>query len=213
MPAFCAANPYYIMTKILNLATTGDYWGCIDEAICALKAGRVIAFPTETVYGLGANADDPAAVSLLYEIKGRPQDKKFTILAPDKSAIEKYVDKISPLAQKLIDKFWPGPLTLVLPAKNGGDIGLRIPNHKVINDLLSGAKFPIAAPSANLSGREPASDAEHVFETFKGAIDIILDGGSPPMGTASTVARVNGGEIEILRSGAVPDKEIYACMS
>lgn len=201
------------MTIILNLANKQKYISFLQEAIYALKNGKIIAFPTETVYGLGANAEDHAAVLRLYEIKQRPIEKKLTILIANSNDINLYVYQVPIDAQKLINRFWPGPLTLVLQSKKGGDIGVRVPRHKVINDLLSMSKIPIAAPSANISGQSPKTDANSVFEAFKGKIDIVLDYGTTPLGKASTVVRVNNHATEILRHGAITDKEIYDCLA
>lgn len=200
------------MTKILKLADKLRYSTFLQEAICALISGKIIAFPTETVYGLGANAEDHAAVLRLYKIKQRPREKKLTILIASDSELRRYVDQIPVNAKRLIDRFWPGPLTLVLQSKNGGDIGLRVPGHKVINDLLFMSKIPIAAPSANISGQPPVSNANSVFKAFKNKIDIILDYGTTPLGKASTVVRANNKVTEILRHGAISDKDIYDCL-
>lgn len=200
------------MTRILDLTNKSGYLTYINEAAQALRAGKVIAFPTETVYGLGAMADDEAAIERLYELKQRPRGKKMTILISDKRDIEDYVGLITPESRKLMDRFWPGPLTLVMPSKRGGEIGLRMPAHKVAADLISISKMSIAAPSANISGQPPATNAREVFEIFSGKIDIILDNGTKPIGIPSTVVRVSNQGVEILRHGAIPDKDIYSCL-
>ncbi|MGR3318538.1 MAG: L-threonylcarbamoyladenylate synthase [Candidatus Anammoxibacter sp.] len=197
------------MTKILDLTDKSRYRSFLENASCSLKNGKIIAFPTETVYGLGANAEDSIAVLRLYDIKQRPEEKKITILIASNDELASYVDEVPKNAKKLINRFWPGPLTLVLPGKNGEDIGLRVPDHNVINELLCIAKIPIAAPSANISGQSPATNANAVFKTFKGKIDIILDYGTTTIGKASTVVRVNNQVTEILRHGAISDKDVY----
>ncbi|MGR3180007.1 MAG: L-threonylcarbamoyladenylate synthase [Candidatus Anammoxibacter sp.] len=201
------------MTKILDLADKSKYSSFLENASRSLKDGKIIAFPTETVYGLGANAEDPTAILRLYEIKQRPEEKKITILIVSSDELASYVDQVPINAEKLIKRFWPGPLTLVLPGKNGEDIGLRVPDHNVINDLLSLAKIPIAAPSANISGQPPATNANAVFMAFKGTIDIILDYGTTILGKASTVVRVNNQRTAILRHGAISDKDVYDCIA
>lgn len=201
------------MTRMLSLVDEKKYNTSLQEAVYALKNGKIIAFPTETVYGLGVNAEDQSAVLRLYEVKQRSGEKKLTILIASKADIRFYVDQIPTDAKKLMARFWPGPLTLVLSHKNGGDIGLRVPRHKVINDLLSMSNIPIAAPSANISGQPPITDANLVFEVFKGKIDIILDYGTAPIGKASTVVRVNNDVTEILRHGAISDRDIYGCLA
>ena len=200
------------MTRLLSLANKQQYWNYINEAVRSLKRGEVIAFPTETVYGLGANADDKDAILRLYEIKQRPRDKKLTVLISKISETEKYVDHIHPNAQKLMNMFWPGPLTLVMKSKDHEDIGLRIPKYRAIYDLLSSSQIPIAAPSANISGENPLTDAKSVFDAFKDKIDIVLDGGISPIGVASTVVKINDQGVEILRHGAITDEQIHECL-
>lgn len=200
------------MTRILDLRNKSRYLTYINEAAQALRDSKVIAFPTETVYGLGANADDDDAVEYLYEIKQRPRGKKMTILILDERDIKDYVALIRPESKRLMDRFWPGPLTLIMPSKRGGEIGLRMPAHKVAADLLSISKISIAAPSANISGQPPATNAREVFEIFKGKIEIILDDETKPIGLSSTVVRVGDEGVEILRHGAIPDKDIYDCL-
>lgn len=201
------------MTKILDLTNEQNYIALLQDAAHSLKNGGIIAFPTETVYGLGANANDSTAIARLYKVKQRPIEKKLTTLISDKTDIEIYVDHLSLNAKKLIDMFWPGPLTLVLPCKGGGYIGLRMPKHKVINDLLEIAKMPIVAPSANISGQPPMTNALSVYEVFKNKIDLILDYGNATIGKASTVIQLNNSEIDIVRHGAITDKDIYNCIS
>lgn len=201
------------MTKILNLSDKQKYETFLHEAVYALKDGKIIAFPTETVYGFGVNAQDHSAIVRLYEVKQRPKEKHFTVLIAKKADLDHYVDQIPTGAKKLIARFWPGPLTLVLPSKSGEDIGIRIPRHKIINDLLSMSMMPIAAPSANISGQPPMTDAASIFAVFKDKIDLILDYGVAPIGQASTVVRVDNQATKILRHGAISDKEINSCLA
>lgn len=200
------------MTRLLSMSNKQQYWNYINEAVQSLKRGEVIAFPTETVYGLGANADDEDAILRLYEIKQRPMGKKLTVFISKIDETEKYVDHIPPDAQKLMNMFWPGPLTLVMKSKDLEDIGLRIPKYRVIYDLLSLSQIPIAAPSANISGENSLTDAGSVFDVFKDKIDIVLDGGISPIGIASTVVKVNDQGVEILRHGAITDEQIHECL-
>ena len=201
------------MTKILDLTNEQNYIAFLQEAGDCLKNGGIIAFPTETVYGFGVNANDSSAIARLYKVKQRPIEKKLTTLIADKSEIRNYVEHLSLNAEKLIEMFWPGPLTLVLPCNGGGYIGLRMPKYKVVSDLLGIAKIPIVAPSANISGQPPMTNAISIYKVFKNKIDLILDYGSVPIGKASTVVQVNGNEIDIVRQGAIIDKEIYDCIA
>lgn len=201
------------MTKLLDLRNESRYSTYINDAIIALKNGRIVGFPTETVYGLGANAIDNSAISLLYHVKQRPKEKKLTILLAYKSDIKHYANKITKEAQKLIDVYWPGPLTLVVPSKKGDLIGLRIPKHKVTFDLVSKCGFPIVAPSANISGKPALTSGKKVFDVFNGKIDIVLDDGDSHIGgVASTVVQADCSGINILREGAIPNQAIYDCI-
>ena len=200
------------MTRLLNLNDTKMYNSYLQEAVNALKAGKIIAFPTETVYGLGVNGLDGDAVANLNRIKERPEGKEFTLLIKNKTCIKKYVDNVPEDGKKLVEKFWPGPLTLVMTSKNGREIGLRIPKHKLMIDLLTMVNLPIAAPSANISGKPPLADAKSVFNAFKDKIELVLDYGAPAMGMPSTVVRINEQRTEILRQGAISQKEIQDCI-
>ncbi|HIE13613.1 MAG TPA: threonylcarbamoyl-AMP synthase [Desulfotomaculum sp.] len=193
--------------------------GILAEAGALIRRGRLVAFPTETVYGLGVNASDPAAVAALFEAKGRPAEKALTLhLGVPEEALH-YVRDIPPLAAKLIEAFWPGPLTLVLfgaqrlpPMVTGGlpTIGLRVPAHPVALGIISAAGVPLVAPSANLSGRPTPDAAEQVLADLGGRIDAVVDGGRTPIGVASTVLDVTGPGLRILRPGAVSAEEIAA---
>jgi len=200
------------MTKFLNLNNESEYATCIKEAVTSLKNGKIVGFPTETVYGLGANANDDSAISLLYQIKRRHSDKKFTVLIANKTDISLYTDNISRETQKLMEKFWPGPMTLVVPGNKGGDVGIRAPDHRVAVDLITRCGFPIVAPSANISGEPPLTNAKEVFNIFKNKIDIVLDYDETNIGMASTVIKSDKNGVKILRHGAISDKEVYDCL-
>jgi L-threonylcarbamoyladenylate synthase len=179
----------------------------VARAAALLREGRVVAFPTETVYGLGARADDPDAVAELARLKRRPEDKRFTLLIASPDEARRYAAP-GPVALALARAFWPGPLTLVVPDGRGGDIGLRCPEHPVALELLRRVGTAVAAPSANVSGRPAATTAAEVLEAFEGRIAAVLDGGPVELGIASTVARVLDGELEILREGAISESRL-----
>jgi len=184
----------------------------LARAAAHLRAGRLVAFPTETVYGLGARADDERAVARLRQVKGRPADRPFSLLI---AAPEEMARWAAPgaLARRLADRFWPGPLTLVVPDGRGGDVGLRCPALECTRELVRLTGAPLAAPSANLSGQPPALDARQVLGDFNGRIAAVLDGGPVRMGVASTVVRVVEQEVEVLRQGALPEAQILAALS
>jgi len=183
----------------------------LAHAADLLRAGRIVAFPTETVYGLGARADDPEAVTQLRRIKRRGAEKPFSLLLADPQDAE-HRGVMDARARALAESFWPGPLTLVVPDGKGGTVGLRCPGCDVARQLVSLVGVPLAAPSANLSGRAPARTAQEVMETLRGKIAAVLDGGETPGGRASTVVSLCGDDLEILRRGPVAEAQLRAAL-
>lgn len=181
----------------------------LEPAAACLADGGLVAFPTETVYGLGTRSDRPAAVARLLEVRASPREKNLTLHIADIDDVQRYVGTVPPLAYRLIWEFWPGPLTLVLP-KGDGTIGLRHPSNRIAMDLLRMARVPVVLPSANKSGQPPAVNAAQVLAAFDGQIDCVVDGGQTAIGVASTVVRVLGRSPEILRDGAIPRARIEA---
>lgn len=191
----------------------------IDEAAAIIRAGGLVAVPTETVYGLACNALDPAAVERVYEVKGRPEIKPLSLMVHDASEMKEYGVDIPPAAYTLAERFWPGPLTMVLRAKNsvpeivraGGDtIGLRCPDHPLTLELLMEAKLPFAAPSANPSGKPSPKAAEEVMAYFEGKIEAVLDGGVCDIGTESSLVDLTSTPYSVLRLGALNETEIFS---
>jgi L-threonylcarbamoyladenylate synthase len=185
----------------------------LKEAGKLLKAGQLVVFPTETVYGLGANALDPAAVQRIFDAKGRPADNPLIVHVASVEAAKKLVSSWPPLADRFARAFWPGPLTLVLPrAPNVPDIvtagldsvAIRVPAHPVAQAVLRAAGVPIAAPSANTSGRPSPTTAQHAESDFGDKVQLYLDGGPATVGVESTVVSVLGPEPILLRLGAIP---------
>lgn len=177
-----------------------------------LREGRLVAFPTETVYGLGARADSAEAVADLVRLKRRPAGKKFALLVagPCEAAAHGSLDAA---ARKLADIFWPGPLTIVVPDGRGGDVGLRCPDCAPTRRMLALVGTAVAAPSANVSGEEPARTAAGVLAAFDGRIAAVLDGGPAPIGRPSTVVRVRAGRLEVLREGCIEERELRAALA
>ena len=175
----------------------------IESAIAALRRGEVIGLPTETVYGLGADARNAEAVRHIYAAKGRPADHPLIVHLADAAQLADWSAEVTPLAKKLAEKFWPGPLTLILRRAAGvGDfvtggqdtVGLRVPSHAVAQDLLRAFGGGIAAPSANRFGRVSTTTATHVAEELGDAVDYVLDGGASDIGIESTIIDVRGDE-------------------
>ena len=190
----------------------------IDRAAEALAKGEIVAFPTETVYGLGANALNAAAVAKVFAAKDRPRFNPLIVHVRGEEEAEAYA-VINDTARKLMRAFWPGPLSLVLPRETGcaiadlvsaglDTIALRAPSHPVARALLEATKLPIAAPSANRSGRVSPTTAAHVEAELGRLPAMILDGGPCTLGLESTVLGIDGDEVSLLRLGALPRKEI-----
>lgn len=183
----------------------------IKEAACIIKRGGVVAFPTETVYGLGANALNGEAVKKIFIAKGRPQDNPLIIHVSNKH-IEEYVEEISDLGRRIMDKLWPGPLTLIFKKKkcvpditsaNLETIGVRMPSNKIALKLIEESGVPIAAPSANISGRPSPTDVERCIEDLDGKIDYILGGEKSRVGVESTILDLTVDPPCVLRPGGV----------
>ena len=190
----------------------------VSEASEILQRGGLVAVPTETVYGLAANARDESAVEMIYEVKGRPPVKPLSLLVPEPGALDEYAVDVPAGARVLAEKFWPGPLTIVLCAKPGavpgivlagGDtVGLRCPDHRLTLALLRECGFALAAPSANPSGAPPPKTAREVLSYFDGKIDGVVDGGLCGVGEASTVFDMSRTPYRVLRQGALSLTEI-----
>ena len=191
----------------------------IARAAAILKGGGLVAFPTETVYGLGANALDAAAVARIFAAKGRPFADPLIVHLSGPDQLPRVVRAVSPLSRILAETFWPGPLTLVLPRQPqvpplvtaGLDtVAVRVPDHPVALALLRAAGVPIAAPSANRFGHTSPTTAQHVWHDLHGRIDLILDGGATPVGVESTVLDASTSPARILRPGGVTAEMLEA---
>lgn len=187
----------------------------IQAALELLQEGEIIAFPTDTVYGLGTDAFYSPGIIKLFEAKGRDSNKAIAVLIGNIEQLDLLTDELNGIARKLVSKFWPGGLTIVVPKKKdlpellsaGNSIGIRMPNHPVTLELLR--KFgPIATTSANLSGKNNPHDAQDVFQQLNKHLPLILDGGKCPGGVPSTVVDCSTDEIRILRPGAISKEEI-----
>jgi len=190
-------------TRVLKVDPENPDPQVIREAAVLLRRGGLVAFPTETVYGLGANLQDPQAVQELYQVKQRPFEKQATLHIADFKQVEAERVEITPLAWELMRRFWPGPMTLVLARLDGSAIGFRMPGHPVALALLKEAAVPVVAPSANLTGQPPALTAEQVLKVFSDRIDAVLDGGPAVSGISSTVVDLSAQPPRILREGAL----------
>jgi L-threonylcarbamoyladenylate synthase len=189
----------------------------LREAAERLRSGGLVAFPTETVYGLGANALDPVAVARIFEVKDRPADNPLIVHAPDASTAWQVTSGPTRLAARLAERLWPGPLTLVLEAAEAlpravtaglPSVAVRVPDDPVALALLRLAEVPVAAPSANRSGRPSPTTAAHVLHDLGGAIDLVIDGGPCRVGVESTVVDARGDVPVVLREGAITREQL-----
>ncbi|MBQ7817949.1 MAG: threonylcarbamoyl-AMP synthase [Oscillospiraceae bacterium] len=186
-----------------------------------IKSGGLVAIPTETVYGLGANGLDEAAVTKIFEAKGRPQDNPLILHVSKTEDIEKFCHSIPQAAYALAEAFWPGPLTMVLPARNtvpkrttaGLDtVAVRCPDCQITRDVIALAGVPIAAPSANISGKPSTTTAEHVRHDHDGRIDAIVDGGPCRVGVESTIVDLTDARPRLLRPGGITPEQLKAVL-
>jgi len=193
----------------------------IERAVAALRAGGLVAFPTETVYGLGADAGNPAAVRKIFEVKGRPATHPVIVHLADAVQLANWAREVPEHARRLIRRFWPGPLTVILKRARGvsdvvtggqDTVALRVPSHPVALQLLARFGGGIAAPSANRHGRVSATTAEHVQREFGAAVDCVLDGGEARIGIESTIVDLSGGRPVLLRPGWITTEEIEAVL-
>ncbi|HXX10856.1 MAG TPA: L-threonylcarbamoyladenylate synthase [Burkholderiales bacterium] len=191
----------------------------IAHAVEILRAGGLVAFPTETVYGLGADASNPAALHRLYEAKGRPTSHPVIVHVRGASDLPRWAREVPPVALRLTGRFWPGPLTLVLKRAagvldqvTGGEdtVGLRVPAHPIAQRLLHAFGGGIAAPSANRFGRLSPTTAQHVCDELGDTVDLILDGGACEVGIESTIIDLSRGTPVLLRSGRISTADIEA---
>ena len=194
-------------TRQFRVGPAADSSPVIREAAAILATGGLVAFPTETVYGIGANADDEAAMDRLCRVKQRPPGKPFTVHIADREDVGRHVKDVPVVARKLMDEFWPGPLTLVIERPSGA-IGLRLPAHEVARSLIREAGVPVVAPSANVSGEEPAVSGEQVLARFDGQIDAVVLSGESALRQSSTVVRVSRTGWELLREGIISESMI-----
>lgn len=191
----------------------------IQEAAQEIKKGNLVLFPTETVYGIGANALDENAVKKIFIAKGRAQDNPLIVHVSNMQMVEDIVENIGTVERKLIEKFWPGPLTIIFQRKekelipdvvtaNLDTVGIRMPSNLIAQKLIEKAGVPIAAPSANVSGRPSGTKIEDIIAELDGKVEYILDGGFTDIGLESTVIRVKENEINILRPGKITKEQL-----
>lgn len=205
-------------SKYADLKTNEDL-NKIKEAAVEIKKGKIVLFPTETVYGIGANALDEKAVNKIFEAKGRASDNPLIVHICNLDMLNDLVQEIGEIEEKLINNFWPGPLTIIFNRKGcipnnvtaGLDtVGIRMPSNSVARKLIEFAELPIAAPSANISGKPSGTKVEDIIDELDGKVDYILDAGMVDIGVESTVVRVVDSKVHILRPGKITVEDIQS---
>lgn len=180
----------------------------IEDAAVILRDGGLVVIPTETVYGIAANMLNRGALDRLYEIKQRQKDKPFSLHIDEKFRVDEYARMIPVAAYKLIDAFWPGPLTLILRAKAQGTIGIRMPDNTIARMIIARAGVPVVCPSANISGRPAPVRIAQALADLDGLVDCAVDGGPASVGVESTIVDLTADPLAVIREGAIPSQRI-----
>ncbi|MGC8816481.1 MAG: L-threonylcarbamoyladenylate synthase [Candidatus Hadarchaeum sp.] len=206
-----------VATLVLEINPESPDLEKIRFAARVIREGGLVAFPTETVYGLGANALDEAAVQRIFQVKNRPMDNPLIVHIADRDDVHLLAETVPAQAERLIETFWPGPLTLLLPKSELvpavttaglATVAVRMPSHPIAQSLIREADVPVAAPSANLAGRPSPTSARHVWEDLSGKIEILIDGGEVGYGVESTVLDVTSDPPVLLRPGPITVTEL-----
>ena len=193
----------------------------IARAVATLRESGVVAIPTDTLYGLAADPWNSAAVAKVFAIKGRPDERALLLVASDVDQVQRWIGEMSPMARRLAQRFWPGPLTLVMRAPDalapevtagGTTVGVRVPSHAVTRALCAAFDRPVTATSANISGQAASDDPEEVATALAGGLDLLLDSGMTPGGPPSTIVDITDGKMRLMRAGAVPWEDVKACV-
>jgi L-threonylcarbamoyladenylate synthase len=194
----------------------------IREASRTITEGGLVAFPTETFYGIGARYDDSQVLRRLYQLKNRPRDNAIPVIIGENEQLSWLTPLVNPLAAKLIERFWPGPLTLLFRALSDisvfisagtGKVAVRIPGRSFALDLARAISLPVTATSANISGMPPSDNPGDVACVLGGGLDLLIDGGRTPGGKPSTIVDVTGEKMCIVREGAIPEEELRSALA
>jgi len=199
-------------TKIVKLDSLNLKIDYLKEATDILGNGGLVIIPTETVYGIAANMSDARALERLYKIKQRPKDKPFSLLIDTKEKVEYFTQDIPVSAYKLMDKFWPGPLTLILKSRDKGTIGIRMPDDNIALRIIALSGVSVVCPSANISGKPAPTNFQDAIKDLDGQVDLAIDAGSTRLGVESTVVDLAVEPMRILREGAIKKEDIEAAL-
>lgn len=208
------------MKKYLDFKNKIEYEK-LKEMGETIQKGEIVIFPTETVYAIGTNGLDEEAIKKLYKIKQRPLDKPTSLLVSNMEMVENLVADITEKEYKLMQTFFPGPLTIILKKKdivpniltgNTNTIGIRMPENEIARKLIEYANVPIAAPSANISNKPSGTNIENIINDFKETVDYYIDGGESKIGLGSTIVKIENNVPVILREGSITKEQIYECL-
>lgn len=198
------------LTKIIKIDPASPEEAYIQQAAKVITGGGSVIIPTDTVYGIAVDASNKKALDKLYEIKNRPKDKPFALLIADDQMAEELARGIPIAAYKLMRKFWPGPLTIILNAAQGGKVGLRMPDNRIALEIINQAKVPLACPSANISGHPAPVDFAQAIKDLDGLVDLAIDAGPAKVGVESTIVDLTVEPLKIVRRGPIKDDQISA---
>ena len=197
------------------------YFDKLKEISEIIKNGGIVGFPTETVYGIGTNGLNKEAISRLYDVKQRPTSKPISLLVSSIDMVDMVACDITDMEYKLMEKFFPGPLTIILKKKsivpdnltnNTDTVGIRMPDNLIAKKLIEYANVPIATPSANISGRPSGTNINNIMEDFKDKVDYYVDGGQSKLGIGSTIVKIENDYPLILREGSISKEQIFKCL-
>lgn len=196
-------------TKVITVNSALPEPEKIAEAARIVRQGGLVVFPTETVYGIAADANNPKAMQRLVEVKQRSADKRFSILVSQRGIIDNYTCYTEPNLYKLVDKYWPGPLTVIVPAKEPGEtVGIRMPDHTIALKLVEESNCTIAAPSANLEGKKAPVNVHEALEDLEGLVDLAIDGGPVDFGISSTIVDFTKSKPTVIRDGVITQPDV-----
>ena len=205
----------------VNISGLSPDLAVLERAVAVLRLGGLIGYPTETFYGIGADPRSELAVDALFRAKGRPTEVSIPLIAGSVAQLTAVAGPLSTMARRLAERFWPGPLTLVIPAWQGlsvvihagrGTVAVRVPGHQVARSLSDAFGHPITSTSANLSGQPPATDADAVALSLASSLSMLLDGGVTPGGQASTIVDALGDQPRLVRQGAIAWGQVLECL-
>lgn len=201
------------LTKVVKLSEANSQDELLKEAAIILSKGGLVIIPTETVYGIAADSQNKKTVERLYTIKKRPKSKPFSLHIESKRRVRDFVSEIPVAAHKLMDRFWPGPLTLIFKSKDSGTIGIRLPDNEIAQKIIAFSGVAVVCPSANISGDKPPVEFREAIKDLDGLVDLAIDSGKTKLGLESSIVDVTVEPVKIIREGAIKKEEIEGAIA